>query len=128
MRDGECPSRNEQIHLSRASHPRSEYDHQLWVPLQPHKAKVWKEAFVVLHGHRLPGFKTDDFYKDISGDVKARFDMSSYSHSHPPLMRVNKEVNDLMKDEVGRRIMTEFVKLRIKLYIYKTLSGSGDKK
>ena len=33
-----------------------------------------------------------------------------------------------MKDELGKRIMTEFMTLRPKLYTYKTLSGSGDKK
>ena len=35
--------------------------------------------------------KTDNFYEDITGNVKARFDMSDYSHSHPLPMGVNKE-------------------------------------
>ena len=54
--------------------------------------------------------------------------MSGYSCSRPLPMGVNNNVIGLMKDELGRRIMTEFVALRSKLYTYKTLSGSGDKK
>ena len=33
-----------------------------------------------------------------------------------------------MKDELGERVMIEFMALRPKLYAYKMLSGSGDKK
>ena len=74
------------------------------------------------------GIKTDGFYEDITSNVKARFDMSGYSHSHPLSMGVNKKFIGLIKHELGGRIMTEFVALRLKLYVYKTLSGSGDKK
>ena len=72
--------------------------------------------------------KTDDFYEDITDDVEAQFDISGYSHSHLLPMEVNKKVIGLMKDKLGRRIMTEFMALRPKLYAYKTLGGSGDKK
>ena len=74
--------------------------------------------------------KTDDFNEDITGKIKARLDMSSYSHSwvHPLSMRVNKKVISLMKDELGRRVMVKFVALRPKLYTYKMLGESGDKK
>ena len=34
--------------------------------------------------------KTNDFCKDIVGNVKARFDMSGYSQNHPFPMGVNK--------------------------------------
>ena len=73
--------------------------------------------------------KTDDFYNDITGNVKAKFDMSGYSCSwiHPLPIGVNKKVIGLMKDDLGGKIMTEFVALSLKLYIYKMLSGSGDK-
>ena len=72
--------------------------------------------------------KTDDFYEDIAGDITS-FETSSYSHSQvrPLPIRVNKKVIGLMKDELGGRIVTEFVTLRPKLYVYKMLGGSGDK-
>ena len=65
----------------------------------------------------------------MAGDIKARFDMSSYSCSQVCLlpMRVKKVIG-IMKDELGGRIMTEFMALRLKLYTYKTLSGSRNKK
>ena len=74
--------------------------------------------------------KIDDFYEDITSNIKAGFNMSGYSCSQvcPLPMEVNKEVIDLMKDELGRKIMTEFMTLTLKLYDYKMLSGSGDKK
>ena len=71
---------------------------------------------------------TDDFYKDIADDTDARFDTSGYNTNHLLPIGVNKKVIDVMKDELGGRIMTEFVALRLKLYAYRTLSGSGDKK
>ena len=67
---------------------------------------------------------TDNFYAE---DIKTRFDTSGYSFSHLLLIGVNKKVG-LMKDELGRQIMTEFMALRLKMYAYKMLSGSGDKK
>ena len=72
--------------------------------------------------------KTDNFYEDIANDVEARFDTSGYCQNRPLPMEVNKKAIDLMKDELGGRIMTEFVALRLKLYAFKTLSRSGDKK
>ena len=69
--------------------------------------------------------KTDDFYDDITGDVEARFDISSYSCSYSLTIRVNKKVIGLMKDELGRSIMTEIMALRPKLYAYKMLGGVG---
>ena len=74
--------------------------------------------------------KTDNFYEDITDDVKARFDMSSYSHSQvrPLPIGIKKNATCFMKVELGGRIMTKFVTLRPKLYSYKTLSVSGDKR
>ena len=74
--------------------------------------------------------KTEDFYEDIANDVEARFDTSGYSKTdfRPLPIGLNKKVIGLMKDELGGKIMTEFVALRPKLYSYKKLNGSEDKK
>ena len=68
--------------------------------------------------------KTEDFYKDISADVEAKFDTSAYPkdhtdrNGHPSGIKtgVNKKVVGMMKDECSGKIMTEFVGLRAKLY------------
>ena len=74
--------------------------------------------------------KTEDFHEDIANDVEARFDTSGYSKTdfRPLPISLNKKVIGLMKDELGGKIMTEFVALRPKLYSYKKLDGSEDKK
>ena len=56
--------------------------------------------------------KTEDVYKDIADDVEERFDTSNYEINRPLLIGKNKNVIGLMKDELGGKIMTEFVALR----------------
>ena len=74
---------------------------------------------------------TDDFYKDISRDIKTHFDTSDYPPDHPSgiLTGVNKKVIGLFKDEVAGRQITHFVGLRPKLYSFKvedpTTGGVG---
>ena len=72
--------------------------------------------------------KTKDFYVDIADDVPARFDTSGYCPNRPLPVGLNKKVIGLMKNELGGAIMTEFMALRPKLYSYKMLDGSEDKK
>ena len=62
--------------------------------------------------------KTKDFHKDIANDVGKRFDMSNYEVDRPLPKGKNKKVIGLMKDELGGRIMTEFVALSPKTYSY----------
>ena len=73
--------------------------------------------------------KTEDFYEDIANDIEARFDTSGCSKTDFRLLPIglSKKVIGLMKDELGGKIMTEFVALRPKLYSYKKLDGSEDK-
>ena len=72
----------------------------------------------------------EDFYKDISADVKRRFDTSDYppNHSSGIPSGLNKTVNGMFKDEVGGDIIDEFVGLRAKLYSYKMFEGEESKK
>ena len=62
--------------------------------------------------------KTKDFYEDITDDVEKRFDTSNYEIDRPLPTGKNEKVIGLMKDELGGKIMTEFVVLRSKTYSY----------
>ena len=72
--------------------------------------------------------KTNDFYKDIANDVENRFDTSSYEVNRPLPTGKNKKIIGLMKDELGGKMITEFVTLRPKTYSLLTDDGKEDKK
>ena len=72
--------------------------------------------------------KTEDFYKDIADDVGKRFDTSNYEANRPLPTGKNKKVIGLMKDELGGKIMTEFLALRPKTHSYLTDDCEEDKK
>ena len=70
----------------------------------------------------MMNIKTNDFYKDISNDVENRFDTSNYEVNtsetsalarRPLLTGKNKKIFGLMKDELGGKIITEFVTLKL---------------
>ena len=84
---------------------------------------IWidRDGFIVY-------IKRDDIYKDIAEDVEARFDTSNYQLERSLPNRENKKVIGLMKDELGRKIMIEFVGLRVKTYSYLIDDDSEDKK
>ena len=73
--------------------------------------------------------QTEDFYKDISANVKRRFDTSDYPPNHPSGIPsgFNKKVLGMFKDEAGGKVIDEFVGLRAKLYSYKMLEGEESK-
>ena len=76
----------------------------------------------------IMNIRTNDFYKDIANDVDKRFDTSNYELNRPLPTGKNKKVIGLMKDELGGKIITEFVTLRPKTYSYSTDDGKEDKK
>ena len=73
---------------------------------------------------------TEDFYKDISADLKDRFDTSNYPSNHPSGIPsgFNTKVLGTFKDEAGGKVIDEFVGLRAKLYSFKMLEGEESKK
>ena len=76
----------------------------------------------------IVSIKTNDFYKDIANDVEKRFDTSNYELNRPLPTGKNGKVIGLMKDELGGKIITEFVTLRPKTYSYLMDDCKEDKK
>ena len=66
--------------------------------------------------------------QNIADDVKKRFDTSNYEVDRPLSTGKNKKLVGLMKDELGGKIMTEFVALIPKMYSYLMDVGNSDKK
>ena len=67
--------------------------------------------------------ETKSIYRDIAKDVKERFDTREYSKDDNRSLPVgkNKKVTGLMKDNLGGKIMTEFVPLMAKIYAYRRI-------
>ena len=66
----------------------------------------------------------DDFFKDISCDVDKWFDRSNFdkNDNRPLEIGKSKKVLGKFKDELGGKILTEFVALRAKTYAYAQLN------
>ena len=73
-------------------------------------------------------FETEDVYEDFASDVEKLFDTSNYNVNRPLPTERKKKVIGLMKDELGEKIMTEFVALRPKTYSYLMDNGNSDKR
>ena len=62
--------------------------------------------------------KTDDTYKDIVEDIETRFDTSNYELNRPlPKVKIKNAI-ELMKDELGGKIMMKLVGPKAKSYSY----------
>ena len=74
--------------------------------------------------------QTEDFYKDISVDVKDKFDTSNYPENHPSGIPtgINNKVVGMFKNEEAGDNMVEFVGLRAKLYSCKMEDGAEKKR
>ena len=72
---------------------------------------------------------TEDFFKDIAGDVKKWFDTSNYDENdkRPLPTGMNKKVYGFFKDELRGTIMKEFIALRAKAYAY-LMDDDGEEK
>ena len=74
--------------------------------------------------------KIEYFYKDIANDVEKWFNTSNYDKNdkRPLPISWNKKLISLFKEELGGRIMKEFVGLRAKTYAYLMDDDSEHKK
>ena len=66
--------------------------------------------------------ETENFYEDIASDVEKWFDTSNYDKNgkRPLPIGINKKKIGMFKDELGGKIMSEFVGLRAKTYSFLT--------
>ena len=76
----------------------------------------------------IMNIKTNDFYEHITNGIENRVDISNYEINRPLPTGKNKKVIGLMEDELGGKIITEFVTLRPKTYSFLTDDGKEDKK
>ena len=93
-----------------------EFWYNYMIPKYGDKAKLCHtdtDSFIIY-------IKTEDFFEDISSDVEKWFDTSKYNKKDkiPLPIGKNKKVPGLFKDELGGKIITEFVALRPKTYSY----------
>ena len=74
--------------------------------------------------------KAEDFFEDISSDVEKWYDTSNYDKNDKKPLPIGKKkkVPGLFKDELGGKMMTEFVALRAKAYAYLDDDGNEHKK
>ena len=72
----------------------------------------------------------EDFYKDISNDVEKWFDTSNYDKDDKRSLPIgkNKKIIGFFKNELGEKIMIEFVGLKAKTYSYLMDDDSEHKK
>ena len=73
---------------------------------------------------------TEDYFKDIAGDVKIWFDTFNYDQNDKRSLPTGKNKKELgfFKDELGRKIMVEICPLRGKTWTYLMDDGSEHKK
>ena len=76
----------------------------------------------------IKNIKTEDFCKAIANEVEKRFDTSNYECDRPLPTGQNKKVIGLMKDELGERVIKEFVVLRPNTSLYLIDDCKEDKK
>ena len=69
-------------------------------------------------------------HKDINLDTEKQIDTSDYQTNDPSGIKtgLNSKVLEMFQDEAGGKQIVEFVGLRAKLYSYRMLDGSVDKK
>ena len=81
------------------------------------ETEIRRKSKTILYGYGfIVNTKADDIYKDIAEDVEIRFETLNYEIERPLPKGKNKKLVGLMKDELGKKIIKEFVKLRVKTY------------
>ena len=98
------------------------YDYMKWKYNDDNLTLCYMDTDSLIYSNEM-----DDFHKDTANDIANRFDTSGHNLDRPLPMGLNKKVIELMKDELGEGIMTEFITLRPKMYAYKTGNSESKK-
>ncbi|XP_022183113.1 uncharacterized protein LOC111042722 [Myzus persicae] len=72
--------------------------------------------------------QTVNFFDDLKNDLLPYFDTSNYPKDHYCFSEIHKGQPGMFKDELKSIILKEFVSLRPKLYAYKTIDDTVEKK
>ncbi|XP_050059716.1 uncharacterized protein LOC126551002 [Aphis gossypii] len=72
--------------------------------------------------------QTKNFFDDLKNDLLPYFDTSNYPKDHYCFSEIHKSQPGFFKDELKSIILKEFVSLRPKLYAYKTIDDTVEKK
>ncbi|KAL4130606.1 hypothetical protein QTP88_008027 [Uroleucon formosanum] len=72
--------------------------------------------------------QTVNFFDDLKNDLLPYFDTSNYPKDHYCFSEIHKGQPGFFKDELKSIILKEFVSLRPKLYAYKTIDDTVEKK
>ncbi|XP_060855588.1 uncharacterized protein LOC132933299 [Metopolophium dirhodum] len=72
--------------------------------------------------------QTTNFFNDLKNNLLPYFDTSNYPKDHYCFNELHKSQPGFFKDELKGVIIKEFVSLRPKLYAYKTVDGTEEKK
>ena len=103
--------------------------YEFWYDYAKPKYQDKAKLFYMDTGSFIIHIKTKDFYKDIANDVEKLSDTSNYDDvDRPPPKDMNRKKIGLLKDELGGKIMKEFVGLRTKTYAYLVDDDSEKKK
>ena len=82
----------------------------------------------MFYGCFIVHLKANNIYKDIAENVETKFDTSNLETDRPLLKGKTKKVIGLIKDELDRQIIKEFVGLRAKTYTCLKNNNDEDKK
>ena len=95
--------------------------------VKPKYCEKAKLCYMVTNTDFIVNIKTDDVHKDIAKDVESRSDTSNQKLNKPLSKERHKKVIGLIKDELDRKIMANFLALRTKKYSYLIDDSSKDK-
>ena len=102
----------------------------MWLLAWLCKTKIWKDGKTKQHGNGQPHSlcESEHINADLSGDDKKRLNTLSHEVKRTLPVGKHKMKMRLMKDELGGKIMKDFVSPRPKIYSYLADDDSVNKK